>query len=178
MELETFLAHHGVKGMKWGVRKRYDSLTTKQKLAEVQKEQMTIGQEAFGGEAQRAYYRQKKMDQIRKKLKDPELRYVDHFRTKEDRQNFERWVTKKAYRDIAVRTVVELPVVVALAKVGSQKLGGLNAANSNTVALGAAAIGVILTTKNIKAIAAAEKHRVLMDESLRLQKELKSASNK
>lgn len=174
MDVDEFLAHHGVKGMKWGVRKRYDSLTTKQKLDEVQKAQGKIGQEAFGGESLRAYYRTKKMKQIRKKLNDPNLKYNDHFRSKEDREKFESWVTKRTYAGITARTVLELPVAVALAKVGSQKFVGLNAANSTKVALGAAAVGTIMRAGQIRSVVAAEKHRSLMNESLRLQAELRN----
>lgn len=173
-DVDNFLAHYGIKGMKWGVRKRYDSMSTRQKLAEVQKAQETVGQEALGGEALRGYYRTKKLDQIRKKLKDPDLKYNDHFRTKEERAKFESWVTRRTYRGIATRTAVEVPIAAILAKVGSQKLGGLNSTNSNTVAIGAAAMGTLIRAQQIKAVVAAEKHRVLMDESLRLQAELRA----
>lgn len=166
--VDDFLAHYGVKGMRWG-----HSKTPQERLSVVRRKQSKTNSDvAFQGDMLRAHYRQKKDKQSLKK--DPNFKYGNL--SKEQKAVYERGVTKMAYRDLAARGVVDIALGVAIGKVGGQKLFGLNSQNSTMAAGLIAGTATLRRIGEVREVVAAERSRQLINEADKLERQIKAAS--
>lgn len=101
-EVEDFLAHYGVKGMRWGVRKsnaqrKIDRLNT---------------DSAIAGYGYRGHYAQKKAKRYAKKIGKDEFTRKDFAKlSKKDQIKYERSIKRAAYSGIVGRGFVEAALV-------------------------------------------------------------------
>lgn len=135
-EVDDFLAHFGIKGMKWGQRKSEssapDTRTDLQKYKDVEKEfPLHNNRGSWEGGLLRQHYAKKVLDKERRKDESFDFNKIDG----ERRRDLQQKIQRKAMTDLALRTTGEAAAAVVIGKVGGAKLFGLNSSNSTKAGL-------------------------------------------
>lgn len=170
-DVDNFLEHYGVKGMKWGKRKA--KLTPRQQLDALDKmASKQNGHQVFAGASLRAYYAGKENKRATRKDANFDFKKL----TQEQKDKFNARVNRRAYTDLALRGIGEAAAAAAIGKVGGKTLFGLDSERSTMS--GAAFAGMVLTGRvtQMASISAANKSSRIHESRSEAYKQLDKKS--
>lgn len=162
-DVDAILAHAGVKGMKWGVRKSDDTPDTRskvQKWKDLEKEMpLHNNRGSWEGGLLRNHYQNKEINKLKKKDSSFDFNKVGG----DERKAIQQRIQRRAMTDLATRTAGEAVGAVLIGKVGGAKLFGLNSSNSTKVGLAFAGSVVVARGRQMINVRDAYKEVKLQD---------------
>lgn len=176
-EVDNFLAHYGIKGMKWGRSKSSepDTRTGLQKYKDLDKVgPLHNNRGSWEGGLLRQHYAIKELKKERKKDSSFDFNKIDG----ETRRKLQRRIQRKAMTDLALRTTGETAAALIIGKVGGAKLFGLNSANSTKAGLAFAGMIVAARGKQMINVRDAYKEVKFQDEARDIYRSLSREDKK
>jgi hypothetical protein len=159
------LYHYGVKGMKWGVRKK--ELSPADEVTKItQKMKPGKGRRIYEGEQYRGHYGKKLFKKER--IKDPKFMYSEL--SKSDQKKYQSKITNKTRAGIATLGAAEMAGGAVIFSLIGKYIYGLN--KKNTVRAAAGIVGLIAAARmsQLHSVNVADKHKKRVERLTELVK--------